>query len=215
MGNVTSSMQESSDTSIQDFGTNVSQGPMKTLNLRLEEVAHIRSVLTKAELEAMAIDSTMRDNITRGKICFHCLKTKFGIFSRGQKCEMCKQLFCNRCHTKMRIPIEHFSTTPVFALSPIGPIESQSKRIELDQSLNNPQGSQASVPSRKVSLPSGYHMASSAGSAPSSPKSSPKSSQETLNDSVPSQPEQNQQPLSLLPTISGMVVGASHPPSSL
>ena len=41
---------------------------MKTLNLRLEEVAHIRSVLTKAELEAMAIDSTMRDNIARGKV---------------------------------------------------------------------------------------------------------------------------------------------------
>ena len=55
---------------MQDFGTNVSQ-PMKTVNLRLEEVAHIRTVLTKAELEAMAIDSTMRDNITRGKVeCF-------------------------------------------------------------------------------------------------------------------------------------------------
>ena len=120
----------------------------------------------------------------------------------------------------MRIPIEHFSTTPVFALSPIGPIESQSKRIELDQSLNNPQGSQANVPSRKVSLPSGYHMASSAGSAPSSPKSSPKSSQETLSDSVNHScdqlAEQNQdQPLSLLPTISGMMVGASQPPASL
>ena len=52
---------------MQDFGTNVSQ-PMKTVNLRLEEVAHIRTVLTKAELEAMAIDSTMRDNIARGKV---------------------------------------------------------------------------------------------------------------------------------------------------
>ena len=115
----------------------------------------------------------------------------------------------------MRIPIEHFSTTPVFALSPIGPIESQSKRIELDQSLNNPQGSQAySVPSRKVSLPSGYHhhSTSGVGSAPNSPKSSPKSSQETLNDSVPCHQDQ---PLSLLPTISGMMVGASQPPASL
>ena len=58
----------------------------------------------------------------------------------------------------MRIPIEHFSTTPVFALSPIGPIESQSKRIELDQSLNQS--------NRKVSLPNGYPIASSVGSAP-------------------------------------------------
>ena len=41
---------------------------MKTLNLRLEEVAHIRSVLTKVELDAMNIDSSMRDNIARGKV---------------------------------------------------------------------------------------------------------------------------------------------------
>ena len=52
----------------------------------------------------------------------------------------------------MRIPVEHFSTIPVFALSPMNPIESQSKRIELDQSLapiNNNNNS------RKISLPNG------------------------------------------------------------
>ena len=42
--------------------------PLKTLDLRLEEVAHIRSVLTKAELEAMPIDSCIRDNVARGKV---------------------------------------------------------------------------------------------------------------------------------------------------
>ena len=105
----------------------------------------------------------------------------------------------------MRIPIEHFSTTPVFALSPIGPIESQSKRIELDNSLT--QTSNA----RKVSLPNGYPIASSVGSAPSSPKSSPKSSQENLGQM--SSQNSNQQPMSLLPTISGMVVGANQPTS--
>ena len=40
----------------------------KTLDLRLEEVAHIRSVLTKVELEAMLIDSAVRDSISRGKV---------------------------------------------------------------------------------------------------------------------------------------------------
>ena len=52
----------------------------------------------------------------------------------------------------MRIPVEHFSTIPVFALSPMNPLESQSKRIELDQSLapiNNNNNS------RKISLPNG------------------------------------------------------------
>ena len=57
-------MQEAADVN-QDFGANKN---VKTLNLRLEEVAHIRSVLTKAELEAMAIDSAMRDSIARGKV---------------------------------------------------------------------------------------------------------------------------------------------------
>ena len=42
--------------------------PLKTLDLRLEEVAHIRSVLTKAELEAMPLDSGLRDSIARGKV---------------------------------------------------------------------------------------------------------------------------------------------------
>ena len=43
---------------------------LKTLDLRLEEVAHIRSVLTKAELEAMAIDSQVRESILRGKVAW-------------------------------------------------------------------------------------------------------------------------------------------------
>ncbi len=30
------------------------------------------------------------------------MKIKFGLFSRGQKCEMCKQTFCARCHTKVQ-----------------------------------------------------------------------------------------------------------------
>ena len=135
-------------------------------------------------------------------MCFHCMKTKFGLFYRGQKCEMCKQSFCNKCFTKMRIPVEHFSTIPVFALSPLTPIESQSKRIELDQSLNplhNPGGLNVS---RKVSMPSGLPLNTSVGSAPSSPKASPKSSQANLNEE--------------LPTISGAVNGpASLPPFML
>ena len=35
------------------------------------------------------------------QICFHCMKTKFGLFYRGHSCEMCKQTFCTRCHTKV------------------------------------------------------------------------------------------------------------------
>ena len=136
-------------------------------------------------------------NLTLFQMCFHCMKTKFGLFYRGVKCEICKQTFCNKCHTKMRIPIEHFSTTPVFALSPLTPIESQTKRIELDQSLSNSN-------TRKVSLPSGMPLNTSVGSAPNSPKSS--RVQEPAQDL-------NQE----LPTISGSVNNgpASLPPFML
>ena len=80
--------------------------------------------------------------------------------------------------------MEHFSTTPVFALSPMNCVESQTKRIELDQSLSS-----HSTLSRKISLPTGVAYNSSVGSAPNSPKASPKSSQENLG----------------VPTISGFV----------
>lgn len=39
---------------------------LKTLNLRLDEVAHIRAALTKAELEG--IDGNLRKDIERGKV---------------------------------------------------------------------------------------------------------------------------------------------------
>ena len=39
---------------------------LKTLNLRLDEVAHIRAALTKAELEG--IDGNLRNDIERGKV---------------------------------------------------------------------------------------------------------------------------------------------------
>ena len=41
---------------------------MKTLNLKLDEVAHIRSVLTKAQLDGLPIDGNIRENVERGKV---------------------------------------------------------------------------------------------------------------------------------------------------
>ena len=91
---------------------------LKTLSLKLDEVGHIRSVLAKAQLDGLPLDGNVRDYVERGKVilhatfwhylhnhfyyvdvldnaiilfiqmCFVCLKTRFGLFSRGQKCEM-------------------------------------------------------------------------------------------------------------------------------
>lgn len=57
---------------------NQSEGPRKnegfeTLNLRLDEVAHIRSVLTKAELEALPIDGNVRESVEMGKVSWFYL----------------------------------------------------------------------------------------------------------------------------------------------
>ena len=41
---------------------------LKTLSLRLDEVAHIRSVLTKAELEGLPIDGNVRSDVEKGKV---------------------------------------------------------------------------------------------------------------------------------------------------
>ena len=44
------------------------QEALTTLNLRLDEVAHIRSVLTKADLESLPIDGNVRTDVEKGKV---------------------------------------------------------------------------------------------------------------------------------------------------
>ena len=66
--NVAAIQEQSTVQDSYEIDANVVPKPLKTLDLRLEEVAHIRSVLTKAELEAMPIDSCIRDNVARGKV---------------------------------------------------------------------------------------------------------------------------------------------------
>lgn len=145
---------------MQESETSGIAKPHKTLNLRLEEVAHIRSVLNRAELETL--DTSMKDDIERGKVCFHCMRSKFGMFSRGQKCEMCKQIVCNKCFSKMRIPLEHFSATPVFALSPCA--NEGCSRKSSDSSEKSSDGRE-----KKMSVPNNGLLNQSVGSAPSSP----------------------------------------------
>ncbi|XP_044751293.1 protein spire [Coccinella septempunctata] len=89
------------------------------LSLTLSEIVHIRSVLTKAELDALPSEGRIRHDVEARKVCFLCLKTRFGIFGPwGQRCTLCKRTICSKCYSKMNIPMEHFSTVPVVLLSP-------------------------------------------------------------------------------------------------
>lgn len=61
----------------------------------------------------------MRHDVEARKVCFLCLKTRFGIFGPwGQRCTLCKRTVCTRCCSRMNIPMEHFSSVPVVLLSP-------------------------------------------------------------------------------------------------
>jgi len=133
----------------------ISERPVNlaTLDLNLEEMAHIRSVLTKAELEAMSVEGNIRADLESGRLCFLCMNTRFGIFSRSQKCQICKQNVCSKCVSKMRIPSEQFAGVPVQVLTPLSPL-----------SPTSPQ------PTPLNSLIS-TNLDNCAGSAPSSPKS--------------------------------------------
>jgi spire-like protein len=58
-------------------------------------------VLTKAELESLPLDGTLKEDVERGKICFLCMKTRFGFFIWGVRCQLCNQQVCNKCSTKV------------------------------------------------------------------------------------------------------------------
>lgn len=46
------------------------------LSLTLAEIVHIRTVLTKAELEALPAEGRVRHDVEARKVCFLCLKTR-------------------------------------------------------------------------------------------------------------------------------------------
>lgn len=108
-----------SRSSLQDELLQSKQWQEECLSLTLEEIVHIRSVLTKAELESLPVDGHVKEDAEKRRVCFLCMKTRFSIFGPwGQICKLCKRTVCTKCYSKMRIPTEHFSHVPVVALSP-------------------------------------------------------------------------------------------------
>lgn len=111
------------------------------LSLTLEEIVHIRSVMTKAELEGLPVGIRVKEDVERRKVCFLCLRTRFSIFGAwGTQCKLCQRTVCSKCNTKMRIPTEHFRNIPVVLLSP--------------SIMNSPVSSNAPSPSHHNTLPS-------------------------------------------------------------
>lgn len=162
------------------------------LSLTLEEIVHIRSVITKAELESLPVGIHIKEDVEKRKLCFLCLRTKFGFMSsRGVPCKLCQRTVCAKCYTKMRIPTEHFSNVPVQLLSPSlqssptvsnapspshhGGIDESFPRSLMERLLRTDVDRKVTKPSTPVSRPClnsnvSLQTRNTVGSAPSSPK---------------------------------------------
>jgi hypothetical protein len=79
--------------------------PEECLSLTLDEVQHIRTELTKAELESLGVTRTLKEDLEKGKICFTCLKTRFSFLGPWKVvCKLCKRTICEKCSTSMNVP---------------------------------------------------------------------------------------------------------------
>ena len=80
----------------------LTHSPSKTIeNFSLEEVRHIRRAHVKADIECLPDSGSVKRDVMRGKLCLQCLQTKFSLFRGGVVCEVCDQVVCPRCVSKV------------------------------------------------------------------------------------------------------------------
>merc|ERR1719318_1890540 len=85
-------------------------------DLTLEEVGHIRSQITSAELASLDISKDKRKDYDKGRICFLCAKTRFNLFNWAYPCQLCKRQVCKSCSDKIRLPSHRLGDIPVSSL---------------------------------------------------------------------------------------------------
>ena len=90
---------------------------LHALDLSLAEVAHIRSVLTRAELEEMDLAPDRRREYERGRVCFLCGVTRFGLFTWAVQCGLCRRYVCSTCCGKISLPSDKLQDILVCSLT--------------------------------------------------------------------------------------------------
>ena len=83
----------------------------------LQEVSWIRSQFIKAEFDQQPLTSTEEREIQEGRICFQCRKIKFNWLNWAYSCQICKNMVCRSCCTKMKLPTKMLSEVSVSSLS--------------------------------------------------------------------------------------------------
>jgi len=109
-------------------------------DLTLQEICHIRSQMTLAQLEQKNLSKDERIDLDKGKVCFLCNKTRFGLFNWSYKCHLCKRQICKNCSTKMKIP-NQTSDIMVSSLShqlDFGASEDEYDEDDFDDQSNTP-----------------------------------------------------------------------------
>ena len=64
---------------------------LSSLNLRLNEVIHIRTQLTNAELENRNISESVKTEVLNARLCFLCTFIKFGVTQWAYSCKICQK----------------------------------------------------------------------------------------------------------------------------
>merc|ERR1712025_114672 len=84
--------------------------------LSLEEVGHIRSQITMADMERQDMSKQTRKDYVKGRICFQCAKTRFNMFHWAYACQLCKKSVCKSCINTIRLPSLKLADIPVSSL---------------------------------------------------------------------------------------------------
>eukprot|EP00092_Neocalanus_flemingeri_P018732 GFUD01020287.1.p1 GENE.GFUD01020287.1~~GFUD01020287.1.p1 ORF type:complete len:684 (-),score=240.80 GFUD01020287.1:177-2228(-) len=90
---------------------------LHTLDLTLEEVSHIRSQLTKAELEELDLPPDRKKEYEKGRTCFLCGLVRFGLFNWAVLCQLCRRYVCSSCVSKIALPSDKLKDIPVCSLT--------------------------------------------------------------------------------------------------
>lgn len=90
------------------------------LALTFQELRHIRTAITKAELDCIGVTRALKNDLEKGRICFTCMKQKFSFFGPWSvRCKLCQRDVCERCSTKMHVRQDAFSSRiPAQLLAP-------------------------------------------------------------------------------------------------
>ena len=102
---------------------------LHTLDLSLAEVAHIRSQLTKAELEERDLPGDKKREFEKGRICFLCGQVRFGLFTWAVLCQLCKRYVCSSCNGKITLPSDKLKDILVCTLTTQLSKESQQESL--------------------------------------------------------------------------------------